>query len=131
MLFSLPTMALEECNVGTIEFTNKQKKIQKKMSFCFDQDKRDKYIYSKNCKGLKCKPLLLPEKRPVDISKYKFSVGSPGFKVCRELKGSPQIIKYQLGKDKKWNQSARCIFDDETFVSTNLLFKIWKGLIIK
>lgn len=128
-IFSVGLMAKEKCSEGTIQYIYKKKKIEKKLSFCFDEDKRDKYIYSKNCKGLKCKQLLIPEKRPVNIKQYKSSIGSPGFKVCRELGGSPQIIKYSFGK--KWNQSSRCIFDDSTFASNNLLLKLWKGLIIQ
>ncbi|MCP4915233.1 MAG: hypothetical protein GY909_19085 [Oligoflexia bacterium] len=129
VFLSTNILAEEKCSEGMIEYIYKKKKVKKKLNFCFDKDKRDKYIYSTNCKGLKCKPLLIPEKRPVNISHYKSSIGSPGFKVCRELGGSPQIIKYKF--DKKWNQSSRCIFNDSTFASNNLLLKLWKGLIIQ
>lgn len=120
--------AKEICSTGEISYIFKQKKVIQNLEFCFDKDKRDNYIYSKNCMGLSCKEVQNPHEKPLILSKYKHSIGSPGFKVCRELGGSPQIINFKIKNES--HQGSRCIFNDTTFVSNNLLMKIWKDYIL-
>lgn len=129
LLLSSIGLAGENCTKGSIKYTHNKESKQENIVFCFDEDKRDKFIYSKNCKGLKCDQVKEPWRKGIDLGKYPSSVGSPGFKVCRELGGSPQIIEFQIN-DEEWNQSSRCIFNDDTFVSNNLLIKLWKPYIL-
>ena len=129
LLLTFSTFAGEICSSGKIKYTFKQKEKIESVQLCESSDKYGEMIYSKNCKGLKCKILKEPFKRPVNLKKYAQAIGSPGFKVCRELKGSPQIIKYQINKSE-WKQDSRCIFNKSTFVSINVLMEIWKDFIL-
>jgi len=128
ILFS-SSVSAEECGRGNISYYLNNKKISTDEKFCFDQDERSKYIYSQDCTGLKCKILKNPEERPVSLLGYKSSIGSPGFKVCRELGGTPQIVEYKLKEHQ--GKIDRCIFSEKTFVSNDLLMKLWKGFVIK
>lgn len=127
---NLNAFSKERCGLGVIKFTYKTKvKIEKEV-FCYDEDKNNKFIYSRNCKSLKCKELATPAARPIDLSVYPHSIGSPGFKVCRELGGSPQIIEFKFNSSG-WHQSSRCIFSNDTYISNDLLIKLWKPYIFK
>jgi hypothetical protein len=130
-LFFLSTTisAKEVCSTGKIKYTYKQKEKIEVVDMCEDINGLGEFVYSPDCKGLECKVLKDPFKRPVNLKKYSSSIGSPGFKVCRELKGSPQIIKYQF-KSKAWKQDSRCIFNKKSFVSNAILMKIWKDYIL-
>ncbi|WP_127717392.1 hypothetical protein [Halobacteriovorax sp. HLS] len=123
------SQAKETCSAGKIKFINNQKEKIEKLTFCTDSDKYGEFIYSKDCQGLSCNFLKDPYKRPANLSKYAKSVGSPGFKLCRELKGSPQIIQYQVNSDE-WKQDSRCFFGKSSFVSINVLMTIWKDFIV-
>lgn len=129
ILLSSIGFAKESCTKGSIRYIHNKKIKKENIVFCIDQDKRDKFIYSKNCKGLMCDQVKEPWRKGIDLGKYPSSVGSPGFKVCRELGGSPQIIEFQIN-DGEWNQSSRCMFNNKTFVSNNLLIKLWKPYIL-
>ena len=121
--------SIEQCGKGVIKFTYKNQEKQIDEVFCYDEDRFDQYIYSKDCSSLACKELVNPAARPISLRSYPSTVGSPGFKICRELGGSPQIIEFQF-KSTDWHQSSRCIFSNNTFVSNNLLIKLWKPYIL-
>ena len=130
LIISSIALAEESCKKGKIKYTYKKELKEIEMQYCTDEDSRDKFIYSKNCKGLSCEQVKDPAKRPINLGKYPSAVGSPGFKVCRELGGSPQIIEYKINGKDYWEQSSRCIFNEETFVSNNLLIKLWKPYLL-
>ena len=48
-------------------------------------------------------------------------IGSPGFKICNQIKGSPQII--EIWNSKEWLSSDRCIFLDGSFIDNGSLMK--------
>ncbi|EQC47592.1 hypothetical protein [Bacteriovorax sp. Seq25_V] len=123
------SLRAEICGKGEITYFDTGKKISNSLSFCFDKDERSEFIYSKDCSKLKCKVLQNPKDRPVALMRYKSSIGSPGFKVCRELGGTPQIVEFSLKQNT--GKLGRCIFTNQTFVSNDLLMKLWKGFIIK
>lgn len=129
LLFSPFVSGEEICGVGKIKYILKQKEVIKTVSMCENIKKFGEYIYSINCRALDCRFVKDPYKKPISLKKYARSVGSPGFKVCRELKGSPQIIQYQLNS-KEWKQDARCIFGKSSFVSNHILMSIWKDYIL-
>lgn len=135
LCFLLLTQAFaeESCGPGKIKYTNKGKEVVKALSFCVQVEKRGILLTSITCKGGQCKELKDPHKRPVNLGKYPDTIGSPGFKVCRELGGSPQIIEYQYPDKFKdqWKQSSRCLFREDTFASNNFLMKLWKPFIIE
>ncbi|OFZ16221.1 MAG: hypothetical protein A2Z20_00100 [Bdellovibrionales bacterium RBG_16_40_8] len=85
------------------------------VEYCYNENKTK--LLSKSCYQPKCKALNV-------IKKYKFTelfsqVGKPGFKLCRELKGTPQIIEFYV--DKKPYKLDRCLFSDGSFVDTDHL----------
>ncbi|PIK16127.1 hypothetical protein [Halobacteriovorax sp. JY17] len=123
-----PVYAKEVCGVGQIKYIKNQKEIVQNLKFCKESEGGS--IYSQNCSERKCHFLKEPFKRPVDLRKYASTMGSPGFKVCRELKGSPQIIKYKFNDQKFWDDDARCIVDEKTFVSNSILLEMWKDYIL-
>lgn len=129
LFLSVALSAEEHCEKIKIKYIENQDEKMTQVEACLDKDERDRYIYSKSCQGLKCRVLSKPEARPVSLKDYKSSIGSPGFKVCRELKGSPQIFSYKyLGK---WYKTDRCLFENGSFASTNLIFKLWDGFILR
>ena len=46
-------------------------------------------------------------------------MGKPGFKLCRELRGEPQIVKFYA--EKKFYKLDRCLFSDGSFADTGFL----------
>ncbi|ATH08327.1 hypothetical protein BIY24_10320 [Halobacteriovorax marinus] len=121
------SFAEEVCKDGQIKYTEHQKEVIKNVKICKDSEGS---IYSTNCSKLKCNFLKEPFKRPLDFRKYAGTMGSPGFKACRELKGSPQIIKYKFNGEKYWLDDARCIVDKKTFVSNAIILEVWKSYIL-
>lgn len=128
-LLCFPLMGNETCTNVETKHVEGQDEKSSRTEACVRKDERDIYIYSKNCKGLECKVLKEPATKPVSLRGYKRSIGSPGFKVCRELEGSPQIFSYKYSG--KWYKTDRCIFEDGSFASTNLLLKLWDGYILR
>lgn len=121
-----------ECGPGKIKYIFNQKEVIKDIDLCVLEEKRGIILLSPSCKDQSCKEIMDPHKRPINLSKYSETLGSPGFKVCKELGGKPQILEFLFpSKYKKdWQQSSRCIFNENTFVSNNFLLKLWKGYIV-
>jgi hypothetical protein len=120
--------ASETCGPSQIEYIEDQKKVAVYTELCVSKDERGQLFYSKNCAQMNCSILKKESLKFISLEEYEPSIGSPGFKVCRELGGLPQIIDYNF-KDQ-WHQGSRCIFDKDTFVSNDLLIKLWKDFII-
>ncbi len=131
LLFISSALAEEVCKDGQIKYVEKQKEIIKNVKFCKNKNVEQANIYSVNCSKKECSFLKEPFKRPVDLRRYASTMGSAGFKVCRELKGSPQIVQYKFNSDKYWDDDSRCIVDKNTFVSNSILLDIWKDFILK
>jgi len=70
---------------------------------------------SKSCDALNKKIML-------DDGTLYSEVGKPGFKLCRELGGDPQIVEFLVSK--RWYKLDRCLFvSDGSFIDTGTLMK--------
>lgn len=121
--------AHEECGAGVIEYIDDRKTVKENLTFCVEQDELGSYLYSLSCKAKQCKPLTEFAMDSIDISKGRSDIGSPYFKLCRELGGRPQIISFSLGKIENY-KTDRCLFGEDTFISNDLLMKTYRDNVI-
>ena len=121
-LFSLSGFASEKfllpdhCISGQIRYVRYGKELIENADYCFDSKKT--LFISKNCVLKKGKCLaLISQRKPDDlVSEY----GSPGFKLCYQINGLPQIVDFFDGES--WIASNRCFFEsDKSFINTDLL----------
>jgi hypothetical protein len=82
------------------------------------------FLTSKSCLNDQCEILKRPKKNLI-IKNYVSNIGSPGFKLCEELGGVPQIFDF-LDPANKWLSSERCFFGKSDFVEISLLTREWK-----
>lgn len=130
LLFSLPAYSAEKCEQGEVRYIHNKKSISQKLKFCVEETNRGSFVLSDSCSGKACKLLENPAARPVDLTSYKGTVGSPGFKVCRELGGQPQIFEYKFNSAEDWTKDSRCIFSEKDFVSNDVLLTLWKDYML-
>jgi hypothetical protein len=74
---------------------------------------------------------LKKNKSEIKIKDYYNRAGSPGFKLCRELGGVPQIFEFKKLIKSDWQSVSRCLFSNEDFVEISLLTKEWKSFVKK
>lgn len=108
------------CSSGSIIRSISFEKVKVDSDICFITDTQDKFYVSKLCKK-KCAAI---SRRfiPVDRKKLFTSSGKPGFKLCKAYGGKPELIDI-ITKDNKKIRTDRCVFSDESFVSTEYLLK--------
>lgn len=82
------------------------------------------FYVSKSCAEDRCDILTMP-KHKLEIKNYKSLTGSPGFKLCEALSGTPQIFEFNI-TNKNWQVSERCFFNQKDFVEISLLTAEWK-----
>lgn len=111
--FAQPSL---KCEKGVIRETTDAKTVETKTTYCFNEDKN--ILTSTSCKTLNC-PLAFNTKKNLDLSKLQNQTSNPGFNICRELEGKPQIVEFKVGSD--WHRLDRCTFKDGSFVSTSEL----------
>ncbi|MBC7713891.1 MAG: hypothetical protein H7177_11160 [Rhizobacter sp.] len=87
------------------------------------------FYISKSCEDKKCE-ILKRKKSKFEIKDYTGNLGSPGFKICDELGGIPQIFEFSRGSDL-WQSTERCLFNKNDFVEISLLTREWKSFIKK
>lgn len=108
-----------------------KKEIYKSEVLCLKKTSDNMVFYvSKSCAEDQCE-VLKRKKKEILIKDYHHNVGSPGFKLCEELGGVPQI--FEFAKDKKighWQSSERCFFGKD-FIEISLLTREWKSFIKK
>jgi len=88
------------------------------------------FYLSKSCENDACE-VLKRKKSTLVIKNYYSQIGSPGFKLCEELGGIPQIFEFKKIKSTKWESTERCLFEKNEFVEISLLTREWKQLIKK
>lgn len=87
------------------------------------------FYISESCVNNGCE-ILTRDKAPLSIKDYTSRIGSPSFKLCTELGGTPQIFEYTNIKMKEeWRSTERCLFNQKDFVETPLLTHEWKSFI--
>ena len=127
-LFSFSLFANTDCFETATKIIFDQKTINEKITLC-EKHTSDKMLFyiSKSCLDDKCE-ILSRHKKTLIIKKYINNLGSPGFKLCEELGGGPQIFDFQDRK-KNWQSSERCFFGKADFVEISFLTKEWKNFI--
>ncbi|WP_413294786.1 hypothetical protein ACLSU7_06705 [Bdellovibrio sp. HCB185ZH] len=103
------------CEQGQLRETTDGKTTEIKAFYCYNEDKT--ILTSKSCQKLDCKTAF--KAKFIDKSKVTNTTSNPGFNICRELKGTPQIVEFKAGQD--WHRLDRCTFKDGSFVSTSEL----------
>ncbi|QLY26472.1 hypothetical protein [Bdellovibrio sp. KM01] len=103
------------CEKGLLREATDGKTTEIKATYCFNEDKT--ILTSKGCQKLDCKTAF--KAKFIDKTKATNTTSNPGFNICRELKGTPQIVEFKVGQD--WHRLDRCTFKDGNFVSTSEL----------
>ena len=89
---------------------------------------REKICYSDNvvnfhsasCKKQKCSAFKVQKR--YYIGEFIGAIGTPGFKLCREMGGAPEIV--EVFAEGLWHSTDRCIFRDG-FVDTDTLLDFY------
>lgn len=92
---------------------------------CFIKKNSIIFIVSKSCENMKC-DLLKNKIKDIKIPENNSNIGSPGFKICYEIGGVPQIFEYTK-KNLTHESTDRCFYGKNDFVENSLLIDIWRG----
>ncbi len=119
LFFVISSVAASEnsqltCISGKIKVTAFGDETIQREKFCFDKDFAG--IYSSSCRKNDCQAFKNPKRYYPNELYTKY--GSPGFKLCRALQGTPEIIEFYA--EKEWHGTDRCTFSDG-FVDTDTL----------
>jgi hypothetical protein len=128
-LLIFPAMTLANtCDPYDVKIIYDRKEIFSKEVICTKKTSDNMVFYiSKSCLDNKCE-ILKKKKSRVHIKDYYSNTGSPGFKLCTELSGVPQIFEYRSKKNAQWQSTSRCLFSNRDFVEISLLIDEWKNL---
>lgn len=122
ILFFVPTsiFALElKCAAGKIEQTEFGKTKIEKSEYCFNKNKT--LLISKPCYQSHCEKSLSQKK--FKMSELFSDIGKPGFKLCRELNGRPEIITFFV--ENVPYKLDRCLFKEGNFIDTDYLLSLY------
>lgn len=127
-IFSTQLIA-DDCFQTSTRIIFDRKTEQEAITLC-KKKTADKLVFyvSKSCDNDRCE-ILKRSKKNLPIKSYLGNRGSPGFKLCEELEGLPQIFEFQ-DQSKKWQSTERCFFGKEDFVEISLLTYEWKAFIL-
>ncbi len=129
LLFSQNTFAAN-CESVQVKIIFDRKPVYSKETLCSQKDSDNILFYvSSGCAKGECE-ILKRKKSTLTIKNYYHNIGSPGFKLCEELGGVPQIFEFLKPKSALWQSTDRCLFNKD-FVEISLLTKEWKSYIIK
>ncbi len=107
------------CVEGEIRQTVQGIENVRKSSYCYAMDMSE--IVSKNCRKQNCSAYRVGKRY---YAKELLSRnGTPGFRLCRELGGEPEILSF-LAEDT-FHETDRCAFPDGAFVSTDSLMDFY------
>jgi hypothetical protein len=116
LTFCLAAQALElTCVSGKISQIEFGKLKEESSNYCFNGDKT--VLLSKNCQQKKCR--AFEDKRKFKISLLVSQIGKPGFKLCRELGGQPEIVNFFV--QNRSYKLDRCLFKDGSFADSDFL----------
>jgi hypothetical protein len=108
---------------GKLRYIYQSKEQTIDSSYCFNQTRNS--LYSKNCKENCIAKKIVRDYSHKKMDLFNSGVGSPGFTLCYEMKGEPQIVEFSDGK--AWFKLDRCVFSkDNSYVDTGSLMKYWR-----
>ena len=115
LVLALPNLLMAmTCHKGKLRFYSNQKITEEPSQYCTNSDATE--LISEKCYLQKCYQ---------KISKVqvvgKYIPGNPGFYICEEIGGRPQIVEF-LVKDR-WFELDRCLLKDGLYLDTGLLYK--------
>ena len=109
---------------GKIKYILNKKEMIQNENFCYIR--KNNYFFSINCNENKTNCLALTSIKQVSekFELFNNGIGSPGFNLCYQLKGVPQLISFYDGLI--WHSGDRCFFQkDSSFIDTGNLIKLW------
>lgn len=118
------------CNDYKIKIVyNKKDQLSKEKMCTFIDEDKTLYYMSESCLFYGCS-VLKKKKENLVIPDYHSKIGSPGFKLCLELGGLPQILEFSLPSDNgHWQSTERCLLNEKDFIEISFLTKEWKNLV--
>lgn len=129
LLFPITSWA-SNCNEVQVKIIFDKKPVVTKETLCSEKTPDSMVFYvSKSCVDKKCE-ILKRKKEDLTIKNYTGNMGSPGFKLCSELGGVPQIFEFAVIGSTLWQSTDRCLFEKD-FVEISLLSREWKSFIKK
>ncbi len=121
------TVSAKNCEIYDVKIIFDRKDILTKEILCTQKNADNLIFYtSKSCDQNKCE-ILKRKKTTLRIPDYTANLGSPGFKLCTELGGVPQIFEFKKKKEI-WQSTERCFFEKD-FVEISYLTYQWKSFI--
>lgn len=111
-----------KCFTAKSSIIENQKRIESKEEICEYQYKNLKFYVSKRCSDKQNECLGLLREETVEVKNAYSEIGSPGFKLCYAVKGSPQIFEFE--KDHSMEESDRCLLGNDLWVEIPLLMKL-------
>ena len=120
LLATIPAHADEfQCVSGRFSWLEHSVEQIKKANYCYSEDKAE--IVSKNCRDQSCSAYKVGKRfYPEELLS---PIGTPGFRLCRELGAEPEIVSFEV--DKEFYETDRCTFPNGAFVSTDLLLDFY------
>lgn len=103
------------CQTGKIKTTTFGKAVIINSDYCYNSNKTA--LMSKTCQKNAC--LATQTHKKFSAHELLSTSGKPGFKLCRELGGDPEIITF-TANDGEFKLD-RCIFKDNSFIDTDTL----------
>ena len=121
--------AADVCKKASIRYIFDKKPVYEKAELCQKKTPDNMLFYlSASCANDKC-DILKKYKSELVIKDYRSNIGSPGFKLCQELGGVPQIFEFSFSTDGLWQSAERCLFGKIDFVEISYLTREWKPYI--
>jgi hypothetical protein len=126
VLFVFILAEVHACEEFEIKIIYDKKAEYSKEILCTKKTADNMIFYlSKGCVDDAC-DVLKRKKNTLVIKNYNSQIGSPGFKICAELGGIPQIFEFKKSHSTKWESTERCLFEKNEFVEISLLTREWK-----
>ncbi len=123
MVFSLFSLSAHtECFQSNTKIIKNQKSIENKETICEYEYKKLKFYVSKNCKDKYNQCHALMREEDIKVKNAFSEIGSPGFKLCYALNGSPQIFTFTKGDEQE--ETDRCILANGIWIEIPLLMKV-------
>ena len=128
LLLSLTANA-KDCFLGKLRYLKRGKRVVENSTYCFLKSIKRKtpYIVSQKCYLKKCE-IIKNGPHPVVVTNSASNYGTPGFKLCEKLQGSPQLFEYKT--KNKWFETGRCIFGHDSYVEIPYLIDTWQKFIL-
>lgn len=90
-----------------------------KSKFCVDA--KSNFIINQECSKNSDCLAMKRQNVPLSVLNVKSEVGSPGHRICQQLKAVPIIVKYKTTGE--WKETSICLFPDDSFINLDYWLK--------